>query len=246
MAGSSLRHERLEELIAVQALGGLDPADRKELALEMHRHGPECAECRRLVSDYAEVAGMLALDLVPEAVTMEEEDRLIQAARAGAPKLRSVPDQASPAVASPARGAPQRARRWVGFAAAAASIAVLGGLVGYALAPGPSGPLRAVALSPAGGAGESASHTVAFQEGTGVAWLIGSDIPAPPEGEVYQQWFRGPDEEAMRPSNTFVPTGGRVLVPADLDGVVELLAVSVDPRGGSEGPTGPVLVQASV
>ena len=246
MAGSGSPHERLEELIAVQALGGLDPADRKELALEMHRHGTDCAECRRLVSDYAEVAGMLALDLVPEAVTIEEEDRLLQAARGGSPKLRSVPDQASPAVASPARGAPERVRRWVGFAAVAASIAILGGLAGYALAPGSSEPLRAVTLSPAGGAGESASLTVAFQEGTGRAWLIGSDIPPPPEGEVYQLWFRGPDEEAMRPSDTFVPTGGRVLVPADLDGVVELLAVSVEPRGGSESPTGPVLFQASV
>jgi hypothetical protein len=48
MTTSSRPHEDLEELIAAEALGGLDEATRAEMLRLMAEHGPDCAECVRL------------------------------------------------------------------------------------------------------------------------------------------------------------------------------------------------------
>ena len=41
-------HERIEELIAIRSIGGLDPQEQAELEGLMASHGPDCEECRRL------------------------------------------------------------------------------------------------------------------------------------------------------------------------------------------------------
>ncbi|HJY32866.1 MAG TPA: hypothetical protein VJ573_08205, partial [Actinomycetota bacterium] len=58
-------HERIEELIAIRSIGGLDPQEQAELEGLMASHGPDCEECRRLEIEYGEVAGRLAFALDP-------------------------------------------------------------------------------------------------------------------------------------------------------------------------------------
>jgi len=58
-------HERIEELIAIRSIGGLDPQEQAELERLMASHGPDCEECRRLEVEYGEVAGRLAFALDP-------------------------------------------------------------------------------------------------------------------------------------------------------------------------------------
>ncbi len=41
-------HERIEELIAIRSIGGLEPDERAELEREMASHGPDCEEGCRL------------------------------------------------------------------------------------------------------------------------------------------------------------------------------------------------------
>ena len=53
-------HGRIEELLAVRALGGLDAAETQELDRALAAHGASCAECARLRSESEEVAGRLA------------------------------------------------------------------------------------------------------------------------------------------------------------------------------------------
>ena len=54
----------------------------------MHEHGPDCAECRRLETEYGEVAGRLAFALEPVAVRHTFQEQTIELAlgeRAEAP-----------------------------------------------------------------------------------------------------------------------------------------------------------------
>lgn len=163
MSGAGRSHDRLEELIAADALDGLERDEALELERELAAHGPDCEECRRLLVDYAEVAGRMATALEPVPLSAAEEDRLMQALAAesgtgsgpvgpagasGAPPgdrpRRPVltlhrGGRVGPRGSQPAArraGSPSGpSRRLVAAVAVAAAVAVLAGAVGYALAP---------------------------------------------------------------------------------------------------------------
>jgi anti-sigma-K factor RskA len=65
------------------------------------------------------------------------------------------------------------------------------------------------------------------------------DLPALPHGKVYQAWTLPKGAKAVEPSVTFVPDSrgvAIVAVPADAR-ITTLVAVSVEPDGGSKAPT---------
>lgn len=55
-------HERVEELLAARALGGLDGDEAALAERALLEHVPGCNRCRRAVDEYATVAGDLALE----------------------------------------------------------------------------------------------------------------------------------------------------------------------------------------
>lgn len=245
-----LSHEELEELISADALGGLDEEDAQLLRRELERHGPECEECRSLIATYAEVAGRMALELDPVSMSPGAEERLLMAARESTGRP-SEPEQAPAEQAAPPGGPGQerrpearvrrlpgrsgqegRPRRWLVAAAVAASL-VLAGFVGYRIAPSGPTPLR-VAAFPAKG---SQSLAVVYQPGEVQGLLVGSNLAPPPAGKVYELWFQPAKGAAMHPAGTFVPANGSVLHPVTLGTSFDLLAVSVEPTGGSPQPT---------
>jgi hypothetical protein len=63
---STREHGLIEELLAVRALGGLEPGDDAVLSAAMTAHG-DCEECSRLETGFEETAGLLgfALDPIP-------------------------------------------------------------------------------------------------------------------------------------------------------------------------------------
>jgi len=66
-----------------------------------------------------------------------------------------------------------------------------------------------------------------------------SKLPPPPKGRVYQAWTAPKGSTTMVPGPTFVPNpGGVTVVPLPVDGTrVGVVAVSVEPEGGSKAPT---------
>lgn len=226
MRSSDGSHDRLEQLIAAHALDGLDEPEQQELARELAAHGPGCQECRRLLADYAETAAGLALALTPVPVSAGTEDRLV-AARGEVVVPRPRPNQQVPA-----GGVPARRSRWVAAAAVAAALMVAAGVIGYALAPGRSIPTRVVSLA----AGDRALQ-VAFTPGDREALVIGTNIPDPSAGRVYQLWYQPREGSAMEPAGTFEPDDGTVLAPATVGESFVAVAVSVEPAGGSRRPT---------
>ncbi len=57
-------HTKIEELLAVNALGGLDRADVELLTRLRGEHGA-CEECARIEAAFSEVAGRLGFALDP-------------------------------------------------------------------------------------------------------------------------------------------------------------------------------------
>ncbi len=84
-------------------------------------------------------------------------------------------------------------------------------------------------------------------EDDGDARLTLRDMPAPPDGRVYQVWLLDEGESPSPTDALFVP--GRdgtasVDVPGDVAGARQVL-VTAEPRGGSNRPTRPPVVMAS-
>ena len=247
MSASVPSHERIEELVAADALDGLDEAGRRELAEQTTGHDRDCRECRRLVYEYSEAAAALATTLDPVPLSPGAEDRLMAAIREPSPEgLRAVHEASAPSVdRTTLRERPPRRMRWLGAMAAAAAIALVAGIIGYSAAPKAtpqqtafigfvSHPgTRIVAFPPKG----EQRLVVVFRPGEARAWVVGSHMPEPPGDRVYELWFRQPASKRMQPAGIFVPENGRVTAPVTLKGTFDTVAVSVEPPGGSDQPT---------
>jgi hypothetical protein len=230
MSSSRLPHDDLEILIAADALDGLDQADREQLARLMASHGPDCEDCQRLVAEYREVAGRMGLMLEPESLSAGAEDALVAAARTAAP---------SPLRARRTVGA---GRRWIAAVAVAAALAILGGAVGYLLAPGPS---RTQAISFPKSDGQQL--TVVYQRGQRAALVVGANLQDPGTGRVYELWYQPSPGASMRPAGVFTPTEGSVVASVTVGSSFVALAVTIEPGpDGSHQPTSNPIFSVSV
>lgn len=225
-------HERIEELIAVRVLGGLDPDDELALRREMTDHG-DCPECRRLESEYGEVAGRLAFALEPAPIPEGMEDAVVDRATS---ERTAVP----PAV----RARPSaRAPRWVRPLVAVAASAVLL-VVGWALGSTTGGddgvPPGARVVAFEGDA--EGSLSVAFRPGEEGVYLLGSGLESPPEGRVYEVWLF---QDGTPVSAACLTPSGDGSVFSFVDVALETtqaMAVTVEPASCPAAPTtGPIL-----
>jgi hypothetical protein len=230
-------HDELEVLIAADALDGLDEADRDLMTRLMAEHGPDCLECRRLVAEYREVAGAIALVADPVPMSAGAEDALVLAAtgRAG--------QEPGPVLARRRIG---RARRWVTAAAVAAAIAVLGGVGGYVLAPNPSGPSTISLLSTSTTQPVPGTLSLWYQKGQSAAVLVGTGLPDPGAGKVYELWYRPSPEAGMVAAGVFTPLNGALTAPVTVGPSFDLVAVTIEPGpDGSLQPTQQPILAAS-
>lgn len=224
-------HARIEELLAARALGGLEPEDERALARERAAHGPACEECARLERAYAETAGLLALALEPVPVREGLEDEVVARALG------------RPAGPSPGPRAFRRGGLVRGLAAlgAAAALVAAGWFLRGLAAPGDGGGFTVVRFEGAAGG----VLAVAFRPGEPGAYLLGADLPAPPEGKRYELWLIR--DGRPRPGGCFAPEGGTVQMPVEGDiGAAELLAVTVEPAACPAAPTAEPILTASL
>jgi len=266
---STTEHERIEELLAVRALGGLEAGDLTEFEALRTEHGLDCEVCARAELDFDEIAGRLAFALGPVAVPSGMEDALL--ARALDEQPAAVAGVEPSAVAGePAAGAPRdelaarredRARRRPNrlaraLIAAAAVIALVaaafaggflvrggGGNTQQQLAAYLSNPTTQVVRFQATNGGNLA---VAYQPGSDQSYVFGTHLQPTPSGKQYQLWTFPPGGGAPAPGPTFdAPSGGGavvVQVPSDVSTATQM-AVTVEPEGGSAQPTSnPVFV----
>jgi hypothetical protein len=234
----------------VRALDGLDGDDEVALERSLAEHGPGCAECARLLAELEEAAGSLALALEPAAVPEWMEDHVVARALGTGKPLVAVGGTAATASAPAPAAPPARAggpwRALVGIAAAFVLFAG-GWVLRDATAPEPEEPAPALA-----GAqvvtfdGAEGTLAVAYRPGEAGVYILGSGLPAPPEGKVYEVWMI---EDAM-------PVAGPCLVPeadgslftyvdAEL-GTTDTMAVTVESSSCPDAPTGDPILTADL
>lgn len=83
-------------------------------------------------------------------------------------------------------------------------------------------------------------------QGSGV--LSVANMPQLNDGEVYQLWYGTDSPTTPIPGGTFTVDDagqGFMLIPADV-GPISSIAISAEPSGGSQLPTGPVLLSSDV
>ncbi len=146
------------------------------------------------------------------------------------------------------RRRPTGARRWLAGIAAAAAIALGGVGVGsyFADQNDPlnqvvrAGDLREASVDVAGGG----TATVQISSSEDAVVVRMKDVPAPPEGKVYQMWLIPRDGSA--PVSQGLMDAEALSKPAVVEGIssAAALGITVEPVGGSESPTMPTVAAA--
>jgi Anti-sigma-K factor rskA len=226
----SLDHTRIEELMAIDALDGLDGDDRHLLATERASHG-DCEECRALEAGFAETAGRLAFALTPLPV----DDAVADAILSSPP---SADDELTDELAERRR---RRRPAWQAIAAVAAAVAIAV-VAGTTLVPSSTdvtvaaSSQRFVDFSPAGET--EGSLAMAFTPGEPGIIVWGRDVPDVDEGSTYELWtFEG---DTPVSAGCMTPTDGRMGVALPDVEATDVMAVTVESADCPDAPEGEV------
>ena len=221
---------RWRDEVAAYALDAL--ADDDLSAFEQHLAG--CERCRADLSSLRVAVETLPASVEPRRPPRRLRRRLLAEVRGDA---RREPRGADPR-ASGARWRPA-------LALTAVAALLVGGLIGYV--GGGSGDEQGQIVVAARATAEApplAAATVSYTGDTAV--LETSGLPPAGAGNVYQAWIRTGEEIA--PSSVFVidrAGNGVAAIPQGISGADELM-VTREPSGGSESPTPPLLLRASL
>lgn len=222
-------HSLIEELMAVDALGGLDGDDRATLERERAAHGAGCDECLALERTFAETAGRLAFALDPQPVDEGMLDRILASPRDDLAERRT-----------------RRARPWQALMAAAAVIVLLVVIVATAL-PSTTGVTEAeptqriVTFS----GDTDGTLAMAYTPGEPGAVFWGSGLPDPGPGKVYEIWMIDGDQPVS--GGCVSPTDGVIALKVDANiGTTDTMAVTAEPADCPAAPTTPPVLLADL
>ncbi len=260
-------HTTYREFAAGAALDDIDPDERREL----DRHLQACLPCRRLSGDLEGIVGELALAATPMRPPDELRGQVLGALRSLPATVEIRPRAVTAPVAETAVIRRDRAS-WLSRSlplAAAAVFAIAAAGLGFqnqqlnvdvrtanaalsdaraqleidraavAVATDPRHVTVALHAEPVA---PGAAAVVMFRPGTDDAYLMATNLPATPEGQVYQLWFA--DSSGVHPLGTFPFDGeGAFIVPFGVDLATSAAAmVTLEPEGGATGDPGPQVV----
>jgi anti-sigma-K factor RskA len=263
-----MSHEQALELAGLYALDALTPDERA--AVDAH-----IASCTRDHSEFATLGGLapaLAAVADPLDAPGSLKDNILAAYRADvAPK--AVPATApaptpltQPVVATTTRPRRWQAPTWMGWAAAAVAIVLLAVVSVYGLnlrqqadqartradqlaaaVAAMTAPGSEVAILHGSGAASGVSGFVAFPTSTtGQGYMVVTDVPPLPTDKTYQAWYITDGTPTSAGTMTADASGSIVVSGLEpLDGA-QVVAVTVEPDGGSDQPTSDPIIVGTV
>jgi anti-sigma-K factor RskA len=224
----------LHMLTGAYALDAVSDLERAEF----ERHLVECAACRQEVAELRATGARLA---AAAAVDPPPELRVLVLAEVA--RTRQLPPKV-PVVRRLGRAKTWQLRTALFGAAAAAVAAVAIGV--QTAGPGPASVesvLSAPDASAIQGVGQGGS-TLVVSRGRNQAVLLVSGLPALDAGHAYQVWLIGAGGAHSAGLMTAEPSQ-RMLVP-DLPPGTDRIGITVEPAGGSPGPTTPAVARISL
>jgi anti-sigma-K factor RskA len=229
-------HARWDDFAGAYVLGAMAVAEREAF----EEHLTTCAACREEVEELmpaAEALPMASPLMVPPPalkdrimVEVEREASLLGAAGAGADRPERV----------------ERRRRGAGWlsgwrlAPVAAALLIAGVLVGSSLGGSEQRTISATVDAPRASAELEVDGDKAI--------LVAENLPAPPEGKVYEVWLMPEGSETPEPTNVlFTPRsdGSAEAAIPSVDGYRQVL-VTDEPSGGRDAPSGTVIISAEL
>jgi Anti-sigma-K factor rskA len=207
-------HDRIEELLAAYVLLSLSGEDAVEADRLLSEHVPSCPRCRETAAGFQAVAGDLSLAVSPA----------------------EPPDLLLPRILRGVAETPVRRRGRASLVAVAAGVAAIVGLAGLSVQLGgrvsrteqQRGRLLdameafhepgAVPVSVESQGQSAAALVEVSRPGLQRMYVIGSDVPMPSDGRMYQLWLgtRGTFVR-VEEDGAFVPEDGLVLLELTVD-----------------------------
>jgi hypothetical protein len=229
-------HERIEELLAVRALDGLEPVELEELQTVRAEHG-ECERCAGIELGFEEVAGRLAFALPPVRLAAGGADAVLAMARATEPPTAVPTDELT------IRRERKGGRGWralVAVAAALLLVAVAGTVVTRTAADVDVQAAWGQQVVTFDGV-DGAELAMAYTPGEPGVLFWGQDLADPGQDKVYEIWMI--DDGTPIKGGCVSPRDGTVVAWVDANvGTTEMMAVTVEPASCPEAPTSdPVL-----
>jgi Anti-sigma-K factor rskA len=229
-------HTRIEELLTLETLSGLDDVERDELRAALAEHGSGCAECAALRTELTETAGLLPFALDPVQVSPELETAVFERARA-----------------TGADGE-ERHRRWSRTLMVATVVVValvLGVAVGSNLDGngGNSSELAALVAQPGARLvhlqGDAGTVAMAISADSTRAYVTGNDLQPLPDGKVYELWSISGTTPTSLTCLEVVDGSVRGPVTGDM-GRADLVAITVEDASCPSAPTTEPILTAPV
>lgn len=250
------------DLAPLFVLGAL-PDDE---AAAVRDHLATCPEAHAEVQELGGVAAYLAELPEPVEPSADLKGRLMTAVEADLAQRRLTASAPMPAP-TPISLAAERERRrpivtWRSAlqAAAVLLIGVLAGwnllLLGQASSAEQRAALLRQAVAVAGQPGAqvagisgtdvqpAARGFVVLSPGGGTGYLVVDGLAAAPTGKVYQAWYVADD--VARSAGLVTTADGLGILPLSTDQPVQVVALTVEPAGGSEQPTSPIVALGRV
>ncbi len=235
----------IHTLSGAYVLDALDDVERAAFA----RHVRDCAACATEVAELRETVARMADTTVQAPPPRLRERVLAEIARTRQARGNGAED------ASSAR----RWRRWAAFVSAAVVVALAAATASWVVSDQRVRDERARADQLAAGQAEMNSVltaadlqvrtvtvaggrvTLAESVSRSAAVVVMSDLPAPPDGRVYQLWLMRGQSQAISAAVMEPGQNAGMALVSQL-GDADTVGVTVEPVGGSAGPTSPALV----
>jgi len=229
-------HARWEDTAGAYVLDAM-PADER---LQFEQHLVNCATCQAEIDELLPAVEALPMASPPMLPPPALKDRIMAEVEREAALLA----QAGADADRPEPARPRRERRgfsWLSgwrLAPVAAALLIAGVLAGGAL---DGGGTRTIDFE--------GQATAQLEVDGDRATLVAENMPAPPEGRVYEVWLMPEGSKTPQPTDVlFTPRsdGSAVAaIPGSVEDVSEVL-ITDEPAGGSDAPTGELLMSAEL
>jgi anti-sigma-K factor RskA len=240
-----MNSDRIDELIALAALGELSESERRELDVAAQSDPSVAGELD------AALAAAAALQRPHAEQPPAALRNSVLSAIASTPQEEIAPAEApaiTPAVSLDEERERRRFRPAILAVAAVVALFVAGGLVLVAQTDDPSDPIAAVVEAPDASSrrlvGDIETLTAVYSPSEGALVIQGESVPVLDDTETYQLWLV--DDDVATSVGIFRPDADGAVAErfAGADPTGFVIGVTEEPAGGSESPTLPILASA--